>query len=263
MSFIEIVGRTEDLLRERGRISFRALKREFDLDDDALEALGEELVDVQRVAGREGKVLVWLGAADATEGALRADSQVVPAPAEPEAERRHLTVMFCDLVGSTELGGQLDPEEFREVIGAYQALCEREVRRYDGTLGKYLGDGLLAYFGYPQAHEDDPISAVHAALGILSELHALNATVRERVGSMRERTVEVRIGVHSGLAVVGEMGEGSKGEIQALGDTLNQSARLQGVAKPGTVVISEATRRLSSGVFVFEDLGPTSLKGIA
>ncbi len=179
-----------------------------------------------------------------------------------EGERRQLTVLFSDLVGSTELAAQLDPEEFREVIGAYQALCAREVRRYEGTIGQYLGDGVLVYFGYPQAHEDDPIRAVHAALGILSELPALNATVRERVEAMRDRAVEVRIGVHTGLAIVGELGEGSERELQALGDTLNRAARLQGLAKPDTVVISEATRRLSSGVFMLEDLGPTSLKGI-
>ncbi len=134
--------------------------------------------------------------------------------AEAAGERRHLTVLFSDLVGSTELAAQLDPEEFREVIGAYQALCAREVRRYEGTIGQYLGDGVLVYFGYPQAHEDDPIRAVHAALGILSELPTLNATVRERVGAMRDRAVEVRIGVHTGLAIVGELGEGEVGSFR-------------------------------------------------
>ncbi len=261
MSFLETIESARAFLERNGRVSLRALKLEFSLDDEQLDGLIEELVDVQQVAAREDKILSWVGLP--AEAETKAASPAVEPEPSTEAERRHLTVLFSDLVGSTELAEQLDPEEFREVIGAYQALCAREVSRYDGTIGQYLGDGVLVYFGYPQAHEDDPIRAVHAALGIVSELPALNATVRERVGAMRDRAVEVRIGVHTGLAVVGEMGAGEDRELQALGDTLNQAARLQGIAKPDTVVISEATRRLSSGVFMLEDLGRTSLKGIA
>jgi class 3 adenylate cyclase len=271
VSFLETIAKAKAFLQEHGRVSLRALKLEYELDDETLDGLIAELVDVQGTAALEGGVLSWIGAAPsetpATDPRTRAAATAAPpeaaAPPRAEGERRHLTVMFCDLVGSTELAEQLDPEEFREVVGAYQVLCAREVGRYDGTIGQYHGDGVLVYFGYPQAHDDDPIRAVHAALSILSELPAVNATVGERLGAMLDRTVEVRIGVHTGLAVVGEMGEGPERELQALGDTLNQAARLQRIAEPGTVVISEATRQLSSGVFVLEDLGPTSLKGVA
>jgi class 3 adenylate cyclase/predicted ATPase len=177
----------------------------------------------------------------------------------PEAERRQLTVMFCDLVDSTALSTQLDPEDLREIVRAYQEASAGVIERYDGHIAQYLGDGLLVYFGFPQAHEDDARRAVRAALGILD-------AVGERMAHLeRDQGVQlaVRVGVHTGLVVVGEMGGGDRQEHLALGETPNIAARLEALAEPNTVVISGATARLAKGAFVLEDLGAHGLKGVA
>jgi class 3 adenylate cyclase/predicted ATPase len=194
---------------------------------------------------------------------LAAESSSAGPHIPSEAERRQLTVMFCDLVGSTQLSQRLDPEELREVVKAYQETCAEVIRSLDGQIAQYLGDGLLVYFGYPQAHEDDPVRAVSAALGILHDLPRLNDRIGERLPALRKESIQVRIGIHTGPVVVGEMGGGERQERLALGDTLSIASRLQGVTEPGWVVISEATRNLIRGVFVLEDLGRKSLKGIA
>jgi class 3 adenylate cyclase/tetratricopeptide (TPR) repeat protein len=263
VSFIETVRRARELLRSEGRISLRALKREFALDDEALEALVEELVSIQRVAQREGPALVWAGgAAPAPQDAADTPDREHEA-AEPEAELRQLTVLFCDLADSTELASGLDPEDWREVVGLYHESCVEVIQRYGGHVAQYLGDGILAYFGYPQAHEDDPIRAVTAAIGILAGIERCSAAIRQRVAAMGDRAIAVRLGVHTGRVVVGSIGSGASHELQAQGDTPNVAARLQAVAAPNTAVISEATRRLIAGVFVLEDLGPMQLKGLA
>jgi len=172
----------------------------------------------------------------------------------PEGERRQLTVMFCDLVGSTSLSEQLDPEELREVVRAYQERCGQVIDRFEGHIAQYLGDGLLVYFGYPAAHEDDAARAVRAGLGIVEELHDLNTRLPQ--------PIQVRIGIHTGQVVVGEMGGGRRHEQLALGETPNIAARMQGIAQPDTVVISSATCRLVEGLFECQDLGPQDLKGI-
>ncbi len=191
-------------------------------------------------------------------------------PADPgetkpaDAERRQLTVMFCDLVGSTELSKRLDPEDLGDVIRLYREVCAEVVARYDQEIARYLGDGLLVYFGYPRAHEDDPVRAVRAGLDILAELPGLNADVNERIPALRDHSIDVRIGIHTGLVVAGELGSGQAREEDAIvGETPNLAARLQGMAEPNTVVISDATRRLVRGVFVLDELGSHSLKGIA
>ena len=146
-----------------------------------------------------------------------------PAGTGVEAERRQLTVMFCDLQGSTALSQQLDPEELRDVIRSYQEVCAEAVGRFDGHLAKYLGDGVLIYFGYPQAHEDDPQRAVRAGLAILEDMGGLNT----RLKADRDLELAVRIGVHTGLVVAGEMGGGDTVEALAIvGDTPNIAARL-------------------------------------
>src|SRR6266851_1550735 len=146
------------------------------------------------------------------------------------AERRQLTVMFCDLVGSTALSARLDPEELREVVRAYQEICTGVIRRYEGHIAQHLGDGLLVYFGYPVAHEDDAARAARTGLGILEAVRALKAGLA--------RPLQVRIGIHTGPAVVGEIGSGDKREQLALGETPNIAARLQSLAEPDTVVLS-------------------------
>lgn len=178
---------------------------------------------------------------------------------DAEAERRQLTVMFCDLVGATELSEALDPEDMREVVRAYQETCAHVIHRFEGHIAQYLGDGLLIYFGYPRAHEDDPGRAVRAGLGIVAALHDLNARLERDKGV----TVAVRIGIHTGPVVVGQIGAGVRKEQLALGETPNLAARLQGLADPDTIVISAATHRLVQGLFVCRDLGAQSLRGIS
>jgi class 3 adenylate cyclase/tetratricopeptide (TPR) repeat protein len=181
-------------------------------------------------------------------------------PAAPEAERRQLTVMFCDLVGSTALSEKLDPEDLREVIRAYRETCAKVVGRFEGHIAKYIGDGLLVYFGYPQAHEDDAQRAVHAGLGIVEDMQRLN----QRVSKEHGVELGVRVGIHTGLVVAGEMGAGEVVEKHAIvGETPNIAARLHELAEPNTVVLSARTQRLVEGLFDCDGLGPQHLKGIS
>src|SRR5713101_3856911 len=184
--------------------------------------------------------------------------------ASPEAERRQLTVMFCDLVGSTPLAEKLDPEDLREVILAYQQVCAEEIRRCEGYLARYVGDGLLVYFGYPQAHEDDAQRAIRAGLGMVAALPALNNQVQQTVQVLRDFPLQVHIGIHTGLVVIGDMGGGGyRDPLAIVGETPNIAARVQGLAEPNTVVISEATARLVQGLFECQARGPQELKGVS
>jgi TOMM system kinase/cyclase fusion protein len=180
-------------------------------------------------------------------------------PHAPEAERRQLTVLFCDLVDSTALATQLDPEELRAVVRAYQDTCAKVIARYEGHIAQYLGDGLLVYFGYPRAHDDDAQRAVRAGLGMIEALGQLNA----HLGQERGVQLAVRLGIHTGLVVVGEVGGDTRQEHLALGETPNLAARLQGLAAPNTVVISAATVPLLGGFFACQSLGTSLLKGFA
>src|SRR5215475_5077658 len=185
MDFYEALERVLELLQRHGRLSYRALKVQFELDDERLDLLKEELLYAQYpIADDHGRGLVWTG----EPGGVRepAPRQSTPQPAaqhdqptqaepptehrSPEAERRQLTVMFCDLVDSTKLSSQLDPEDWRDVVRAYQQVCTEVIQRYDGHIAQLLGDGLLIYFGFPQAHEDDAHRAVRTGLGILDAL---------------------------------------------------------------------------------------------
>jgi class 3 adenylate cyclase len=234
------------------------------------------MIDAKRLAvDEEGRVLVWTGDAGGLPQPIPPASQTVHHPhalpasppqaasAEtashrPEAERRQLTVMFCDVVDSTRLSSQLDPEDYREVIRAYQATCAEVIQRFEGHIAQYLGDELLVYFGYPQAHEDDVQRAVRTGLGMVEALGTLN-TGLERDKGLR---LAVRVGIHTGVVVVGEIGAGSRQEHLALGDTPNIAARLQGYAAPDTVVISAATYQLIQGYFLLHDCGTQTLRGV-
>jgi class 3 adenylate cyclase/predicted ATPase len=177
-------------------------------------------------------------------------------PRPDTAERRQLTVMFCDLVASSTLAAKLDPEDMREVILAYQTACSGVMPTYDGFVAKFMGDGVLAYFGYPRAHEDDPERAVRAGLDIVAAVG--------RIGTRSGVKLQVRIGIATGLVVVGDLiGEGASQERAVVGDTPNLAARLQGIAEPNTVVIAESTHRLLGNLFELQDLGARDLKGIA
>ena len=168
-------------------------------------------------------------------------------------------MLFCDLVDSTRLASQLDPEELRQVVQAYQATCAKVIARFEGHIAQYLGDGLLVYFGYPLAHEDDAQRAVRAGLGIIEAMGQLHTSL----GPEREVHLAVRLGIHTGLVVVGDVGGGARQEQLALGETPNLAARLQGLAAPNTLVISAATFQLLGGFFACQPLGTPLLKGLA
>jgi class 3 adenylate cyclase len=169
------------------------------------------------------------------------------------AERRQVTVMFSDLVGSTALSARMDPEDLREVISAYQKCVSDTVRRFGGFVAKYLGDGVLIYFGYPQAHEDDAERAVRAGLELTGAVSGLKAA----------SPLQTRVGIATGLVVVGDLiGSGSAQELAVVGETPNLAARLQGIAEPNAVVIGESTRKLLGNLFELRDLGSREVKGI-
>ena len=173
-----------------------------------------------------------------------------------EAERRQLTVMFCDLVGSTALSARLDPEDMHGIIGAYQRCCAELIERHGGFVARYMGDGLLAYFGYPHAHEHDTERAVQAGLAL--------ADAVPKLATLADSPLRVRIGVATGTVVVGDLvGSGEAQERGVVGETPNLAARLQSIAEPDMVVIADETRRLLGNLFELKDLGSRSLKGIA
>ena len=218
------------LLQLEKRIMYRELKHLFGLEDELLGEIREALIFKHLARDEDGKGLVWnvtetspaslapqprVVATDTSLPASQEDALVEPlsdeqmtttqpARSAPEAERRQLTVMFCDLVGSTDLSGRLDPEDLREVVRAYQEAAAEVIQRYEGHIAQYLGDGLLVYFGYPVAHEDDAQRAVYTGLGIPEAVADLNTCLKTRY----DVELAVRIGIHTGPVVVGEMGGG-------------------------------------------------------
>ncbi|MBI4641214.1 MAG: AAA family ATPase, partial [Candidatus Tectomicrobia bacterium] len=181
-------------------------------------------------------------------------------PQTPQAERRQITAMFCDLVGSTPLSQQLDPEELRKVLQNYQALCAKVIGRFEGYLARYFGDGLLVYFGYPRAHEDDAQRAVRTGLGIVEAIGGLNQRLYGEMGIR----LQVRVGIHTGLVVAGDMDTSQQLEARAIiGETPNIAMQSQNLAEPDTVVMSVATARLVEGLFECRPLGAQILKGIS
>ena len=252
-------------LDELGLGQYAAAFAHNDVDFDVLPHLSnQDLKELGLSLGHRKKLLTAIESlsTEATDRADAAadDSSIVRSSAQPEAERRQLTVMFCDLVGSTALSGHLDPEELREVIRAYQGVCTTAIKRYEGFVARYVGDGILAYFGYPLAHEDDAERALHAGLGVVEAVGEL----KETMGRNKGVDLAVRVGVATGLVVVGDLiGEGASEESAAIGETPNLAARLQGLAEPNAVVIAPNTRRLAAGRFEYTDLGTHKLKGIA
>jgi TOMM system kinase/cyclase fusion protein len=276
VTFKEVLAQVIDWLQQDTRVSHRALKRQFALDEDYFEDLKDAILYAYPQIVDDGHGLVWTGDAETrpaphhmpSQPSVRAARQeespthvasLLLASQSPDAERRQLTVLFCDLVDSTPLASQLDPEDLREVVRAYQATCAKVIARFEGYIAQYLGDGLLVYFGYPLAHEDDAQRAVRAGLGIVEALEQLNT----RLEREREVQLAVRLGIHTGLVVVGDMGGGTRQELLALGETPNLAARLQGLAAPNTLVISAATLQLLGGFFACQSLGTPLLKGFA
>src|SRR2546430_7218323 len=214
----------------------------------------QDLKDLGVLLGHRRKILRAIAEPGGVAPTL-SDDTAGEAMLRDEAERRHLTVMICDLVGSTALTARLDPEDMGAVIDAYHAACARITLSYDGFLADFRGDGILAYFGYPRAHEDDAERTVRAGLDIIAAV----ARLETRAGE----PLSVRIGIATGIVVVGDRGgEGRLREHAVVGDSPNLAARLQTLVEPNTVVVAESTRRLLGDLFLLRDLGQHKLKGI-
>jgi class 3 adenylate cyclase len=262
-------------LRSLGLEQYASVFHQNEIDHEVLAELTEADLETLGVPMGHRKRLVRAIAALSAGAATAAPAGAQRQP-EATAERRQLTVMFCDLVGSTALAARLDPEELREVIGAYHRCVAEAVRRFDGLVAKYMGDGVLVYFGYPRAHEDDPERAMRAGLDIVDAVGRLEApaipgtpapvssTGQALGGRPSGDRLQVRIGIATGLVVVGDLvGEGAAQEQAVVGETPNLAARLQALAEPGLVVIAPATRRLIGDRFRLRALGRHELKGLA
>jgi class 3 adenylate cyclase len=250
-----------DWLNGLGLGQFAELFRDNLIDLDVLPDLNEaDLEKLELPLGARKKILKAAQALDLSIGSDQpagfAKTSAVFAPvAAAQAERRQLTVMFVDLVGSTALSARLDPEEMGAVLRGYQNAVAGEIARFEGHVAKFMGDGVLAYFGWPVAHEDEAERAVRAGLAIVAAVARLSGG---------EAPLACRIGVATGLVVVGELiGEGVALEQTVVGDTPNLAARLQALAEPGQLVIGEKTRQLLGDLFKLEALEPQVLKGLA
>jgi class 3 adenylate cyclase len=241
-------------LRGLGLERYEPTFRENEVDDDLLPELTEsDLVTLGLPFGPRKKLLKAIAAL--RESALPSPAAESP-PQASQAERRQLTVMFCDLVGSTALSARLDPEDLRALIGAYHRCCASIIERGGGFVAKYMGDGVLAYFGYPRADEHDAERAVRAGLALVESVAGLDAAAGA--------SLQVRVGLATGLVVVGDLiGVGAAQEQAVVGEAPNLAARLQALAEPGTVVIGPSTRGLTGGLFDYEDLRAVEIKGFA
>jgi class 3 adenylate cyclase len=248
-----------DWLRSLGLEQYEPAFRENEIDDKVLPRLtAEDLKELGvTVVGHRRRLLDAIIALQGEPGATLGGSAPTqgdhPSWASEGAERRQLTVLFCDVVGSTALASRLDPEDLREIIGAYHRRVAETVVRFDGFVAKYMGDGVLVYFGYPQAHEDNAERAVRAGLALIDAVGMLQSP----------EPLQVRVGIGTGLVVVGDLiGSGEGQERSVVGETPNLAARLQALAEPNTVVIGPRTRGLLGGLFECRDLGAIEVKGL-
>jgi class 3 adenylate cyclase len=271
MEFYELLEQVLALLRQRGRVSYRALKAQFHLDDDYLAALKDELIDAQRLASDEdGKVLVWTGDTAPAPPALKPKpaplaytpphltEKILTSRSALEGERKQVTVLFADLTGSTELIRDLDPEQARAILDpALHAMMEA-VHRYEGTVNQVLGDGIMALFGAPLAHEDHAARACYAALAMQESLRRYAEEVRRTHGLM----VQMRVGLNSGEVVVRAIGNDLHMDYSAVGLTTVLAARMEQLATPGSILLTAATLRLVEGLMQVTPLGPVPVKGV-
>jgi class 3 adenylate cyclase len=244
-----------DWLKELGISEYTQRFVENDIDVSVLPHLtDQDLKELGVSLGHRRKMLAAIAELAGSAGPSSLQPVVIEPKPQDAAERRQVTVMFSDLVGSTALSTRLDPEDLREVIAIYHKCAAETVRRFGGFVSQYLGDGVLVYFGYPQAHEDDAERAVRAGLELIAAVAGLNTRV----------LLQTRVGIATGLVVVGDLVDaGGSQERGIIGDTPNVAARLQGLAESNMVVIAESTRKLLGNLFELEDLGPRELKGIA
>jgi class 3 adenylate cyclase len=243
-----------DWLEKLGMSEYAERFAENGIDVSVLRYLTDQ--DLEKIGVLLGHRRKMLAAIAELVGAVQAPRRPALTESKPQdtAERRQVTVMFSDLVGSTALSARLDPEDLREVIAAYQKCVAETVQRSGGFVAKYMGDGVLVYFGYPQAHEDDAERAVRAGLELIQAVGGLKTSA----------PLQTRVGIATGLVVVGDLiGSGEAQERGIVGETPNPAARLQGIAAPNAVVIAEGTRKLIGNLFELDDLGAKDLKGIA
>src|SRR5215510_135826 len=277
MTFDAILAQVLDLLQHQGRVAYRALKVRFDLDDDYLEALKDELIYARRLAvDEDGRVLVWTGATVSALPSAAVSAQVqdqAPLSYTPkhladkilttrsalEGERKQVTVLFCDIANSTPLAARLGPEAMHTLLNRFFELSLDEVHRYEGTINQFLGDGFMALFGAPIAYEDHARRAVLAALGMQRRLTERRADF----GLPPGEDLAVRMGLNTGLVVVGSIGDNLRMDYTAVGDTTNLALRMVNLAEPGQVVIAEDTHKAVSGYFVTRPLGEWAIKGKA
>ena len=267
-------------LRQLGLEQYTSAFRDNDVDGEVLPNLtAEDLLGMGVTSiGHRRKLLLAIAAigAEAPAAALPVAVALTPTPApslppapvpapaatpvQAEAERRQLTVMFCDLVGSTALSKAMDPEDLRDVITSFQTRCTEAIRRYDGFVAKFMGDGILVYFGYPRAHEDEAERSARAGLDIIAAMADLNAAVPRPPGV----ELAVRIGIATGPVIVGDqIGKGTASETAVIGETPNLAARLQALAEPNQIVVGASTRAMLGDLFELQDLGAHELKGFA
>ncbi|MBM3224854.1 MAG: hypothetical protein FJZ47_13755, partial [Candidatus Tectomicrobia bacterium] len=275
MTFEEVLDQAIAMLQRRGRLTYRTLQRQFQLDDAALEDLKAELMYGQRLAvDEEGRVLVWSGVTESSAAAPVAPPSVSPPLAYTppylaeqiltsrralEGERKQVTVLFADLKGSMELLADRDPEEARQLLDAVLERLMAAVHRYEGTVNQIMGDGIMALFGAPLAHEDHAVRACYAALAMQEALQRYSTEVRRTHGV----EVQIRVGLHSGEVVVRAIGNDLHMDYSAIGQTVHLAARLEQLATPGSIRLSAATLRLAEGLVQVTALGPVPVKGLA
>src|SRR3989441_2832838 len=276
MTFYEVLEQVVTLLQRHGRMSYRALTRQFQLDEAYLEDLKAELVDIQRVAvDQDGTMLVWTGGASpapppaaptpAPERTPRAytpahlTEKFLAARAALEGERKQVTVLFADLKGSTEIIQGLDPEEARALLDPALHTMMAAVHRYEGTVNQVMGDGIMALFGAPLAHEDHAVRACYAALAMQAALRRYAEEVRRSHGL----EMQARVGLNSGVRVVRAIGNDLHMDYSAVGQTTHLAARMEQLATPGSIRLTAATLRLVEGLVQANALGPFPVKGLA
>src|ERR1700677_3052219 len=243
-------------LRSLGLGQYEVAFRHSEIDAEVLPELTD--TDLEKLGvplGHRKRLLKAIAGLSVPAGGSSPSATPVSGPKGDAAERRQLTVMFCDLVGSTAMSARLDPEDMRGIIAAYHKCCASLIEHNGGFVAKYMGDGVLAYFGYPLAHEHDAERAVRAGLAIVEAAPKLETAA--------QAPLHVRVGIATGIVVVGDLlGSGESQERGVVGDTPNLAARLQVIAEPDMVVIAEGTRGLLGDLFAFRDLGPQELKGV-
>ncbi len=271
MNLLDVVRDVRRHLEENGRLSLRMIRRQFELDDDSLEEVLEELIDVQSTAQREGNVLVWAGAsapAAITRAAERSPRDYTPkhladkilqSKSALEGERKQVTVMFADVKGSMELAQQLDPEQWHSILNRFFEILSEGVHRFEGTVNQYTGDGIMALFGAPVAHEDHAQRACYAALHLREEIAKYATEVKREHGV----GFSARMGLNSGEVVVGSIGDDLRMDYTAQGHSVGLAQRMESLASPDTCYATAATVALAGGYFAFESLGEFRVKGVA